>query len=98
MCWARSRRPCSLASVCGLKYAGESAVLGIVALVHHGDVLGQPADNLVGRNALGVGVEVQLDAMPQDRPRNRADIFLTDIHASVEHGASLGPQDDVLTR
>ena len=55
-----------------------------------GHGLEELVDDLVGIDALGVGVEVGEDAVPQDGPDDGADVAGADGQAAVEDGPGLG--------
>ena len=65
-----------------------------VGRLGHG--LEDSVDDLIGIDALGVGVEVGEDAVPQHGPDHGADVAGADGQAAVEDGPGLGRQDDVL--
>ena len=51
---------------------------------------------VVGVNSLGPGVEIQHQAMAQDRQSNGAYIGEIDMKTAIENGPGLGSQDQVL--
>ena len=60
------------------------------------DDLDQSADQAVGVDPLGPGMEIQDQAMAQDRQRDGAHVGEIDMEAAVENGPGLGSQDQVL--
>src|SRR5262245_58909169 len=73
-------------------------------IVHHAsffvgvsrDDLAEPADDVVGFDAFGLGVEVGDDAVAEDRGGDLADVLAGDVMPAVQHRAGLGPQHQVL--
>ena len=54
--------------------------------------------HLVWLDALGLGLEVHDDAVPQGRQADAADVLEADVVAAVQQGADLGGQDQRLRR
>ena len=56
----------------------------------------QPIDDLVGRHALGLGVEVREDAVAHHGMRQRPDVLERHVVAPVDERARLGAEDEIL--
>ena len=77
--------------------SGSSASVGIARpSLRRRDRLDQSLDQLVRRQAVGLGVEVRQHAVDQHRPRQRADVLDRRRVAAVQDGARLGRQHQVL--
>ena len=80
----------------GLEHLG-GAVAGSLGTVDGND-FEQPANDLVGLDPLGLGVEVRQDAVPQHREGGGAHVLDAGMEPSVQHGPRLRAQDQVLAR
>src|ERR1051325_918477 len=60
--------------------------------------LEQPIDDLVGRHAFGLRVEVGDDAVAHDRVRQRADVLEADVIAAARQRARLAAEHQILRR
>ena len=75
---------------------GVEALLLLGGAAFDGDLLEQRIDHVVGRHAVGLGVEVGDDAVAEDGLGDRADVVGGDVEAALEDGAGLGREDEVL--
>src|SRR5205807_2652691 len=65
----------------GGAYLRQLLLVGIA-----GDDLGETPDDFLGLDALGLGVEVRDDAVPQHGDGDGADVLARDVIATVQHG------------
>src|SRR4051794_10736323 len=81
LAWRSS--PSRLASVRGFKYFCKfSTLIRLVAV--DGDRLDQPTHDVVGLQALGLGVEVGHDPVPEDRAGDRPDVVGRHVVPAVQ--------------
>ena len=68
------------------------------SLARHGSrtSLEQAADQVVGADPLGPGLEVQDQPVPEDRMGDRPDVGEVDVEPAREDRPGLGPEDQVL--
>ena len=61
-------------------------------------VLENLGDDVVGSDALGLGLEIQDEAMAQGGGRDRLDVIEADVESALDQGADLAGEDAAFVR
>src|SRR5258706_11983718 len=85
----------SMNGVSGVAEGLLAMAAALQARLRDGNGLEQALDNVLGRDALRLGVEVRQDAVPQDRIGEPLDVLDRNVEPPVEQRPGLPPQDEI---